>query len=77
MLRTDTDKLRTRITEYADFFTACGYKRDEVLELMRKVLLRSQEQCFEMRENKELRTHIPLVTTYNPHTTYIADIDVG
>ena len=70
----DTNKLRTRITEYAEFFTACGYKRDEVLEQMRRVLLNSQEQCLEMRENKELRTRIPLVTTYNPHTTYIAEI---
>ena len=70
----DTNKLRTRITEYAEFFTACGYNRDEVLEQTRRVLLKSQEQCLEMRENKELRNRIPLVTTYNPHTTYIAEI---
>ena len=70
----DTNKLRTRITEYAEFFTACGYNRGEVLEQMRRVLLKSQEQCLEMRENKELRNRIPLVTTYNPHTTYTAEI---
>ena len=44
------------------------------LEQMRRVLLKSQEQCLEMRENKELWNRIPLVTTYNPHTTYIAEI---
>ena len=74
MLPTDANKLRTRRTEYAEFFTACGYKRDEVLEQMRRVLLKSQEQCLELRENKELRTPIPLVTTYNPHATYIAEM---
>ena len=70
----DTNKLRTRITEYADFLTACGYKIDEVLEQMRRVILKSQEQCLAMRENKELRNRIPLVTTYSPHITYIAEI---
>lgn len=70
----DTKKLRTRITEYAEFFAACGYNRGEVLEQMQKVLLKSQEQCLEIRENKELRNRTPFVTTYNPHTTYIAEI---
>ena len=41
---------------------------------MRRVLLKSQEQCLEMRENKELRNRIPLVTTCNPRTKYIAEI---
>ena len=41
---------------------------------MRRVLLKSQEQCLEMREKKELPNRIPFVTTYNPHTTYLAEI---
>ena len=41
---------------------------------MQKVLLKSQEQCLEIRENKELWNRTPFVTTYNPHTTYIAEI---
>ena len=70
----NTKKLKTRITEYAEFFAACGYNRGEVLEQIQKVLLKSQEQCLKIRENKELRNRTPFVTTYNPHTTYIAEI---
>ena len=47
---------------------------DEVLEQMRRVLVKSQEQCLEVRDNKELWNRNPLVITYNPHITCIAEI---
>ena len=64
----DTDKLRTRLNEYTEFLVAWGYNRGDVLELMRRVLLKNQEQCLEIRDSKELLNRTPLVTTYNPHT---------
>ena len=53
-IRSDTHKLRTRITEYAEFFTACGYKRDEVLEQMRRTL--SKEPGTVPRDERKQRT---------------------
>ena len=34
----------------------------------------SQEECLETRNDREPMNRIPLVTTFNPHTTYIAEI---
>ena len=40
---------------------------------MRKVLSLTQEESFQARE-RHTTARIPLVTTYNPHTSYIAEI---
>ena len=68
-----TDTLKKRIAEYADFFVACGYQRTKVLREMEKVLTMTQEECLQTRE-RESTDRIPLVTTFNPHTTFIAEI---
>ena len=68
-----TDTLKKRIVEYADFFVACGYQRTLVLREMQKVLTMTQEECLQTRE-REPNNRIPLVTTFNPHTTFIAEI---
>lgn len=68
-----TDTLRLRIFEYADFFVACGYQRTKVLREMQKVLTPTREECLQTRE-RESTDRIPLVTTFNPHTTFIAEI---
>ena len=68
-----TDTLKKRIVEYADFFVACGYQRTKVLREMQKVLTLTQEECLRTRE-RESTDRIPLVTTFNPHTTFIAEI---
>ena len=65
--------MKKRIIEYADFFIACGYQRTKVLLEMQKVLTMTQEECLQTRE-RESSDRIPLVTTSNPHTTYIAQI---
>ena len=68
-----TDTLKKRIAEYADFFVACGYQRTKVLREMEKVVTMTQEECLQTRE-RESTDRIPLVTTFNPHTTFIAEI---
>ncbi|CAH3171643.1 unnamed protein product, partial [Porites lobata] len=68
-----TDTLKKRIAEYADFFVACGYQRTKVLQEMEKVVTMTQEECLQTRE-RESTDRIPLVTTFNPHTTFIAEI---
>ena len=68
-----TDTLKKRIAEYADFFVACGYQRTKVLREMEKVLTMTQEEFLQTRE-RESTDRIPLVTTFNPHTTFIAEI---
>ena len=40
---------------------------------MEKVLTMTQEECLQTRE-RESTDRIPLVTTFNPHTTFIAEI---
>ena len=40
---------------------------------MQKVLTVTQEECLQTRE-RESTDRIPLVTTFNPHTTFIAAI---
>jgi len=40
---------------------------------MQKVLTLTQEECLQTRE-RESTDRIPLVTTFNPHTTFIAEI---
>jgi len=40
---------------------------------MQIVLTMTQEQCLQTRE-KESTDRIPLITTFNPHTTFIAEI---
>ena len=67
-----TDTLKKRIAEYADFFVACGYQRTKVLREMEKVLTMTQEECLQTRERTST-DRTPVVTTFNPHTTFIAE----
>lgn len=71
-ISSSTDTLKKRIAEYPDFFVACGYRRTKVLREKEKVLTMSQEECLQTRE-RESTDRIPLVTTFNPHTTFIAE----
>ena len=57
---------------YADFFVACGYRRTKVLREVEKVLTMTQEECLQTRE-RESTDRIPLVNTFNSHTTFIAE----
>ena len=59
--------------EHSDFFVACGYAQHKVLREMQKVLTLTQEECLQTKE-REPTDQIPLVTTFNPHTTFIAEI---
>ena len=68
-----TDTLKKRIMEYLNFFVACGYTQHKVLHEMQKVLTLTQEECLQTKE-REPTDRIPLVTTFNPHTTFIAEI---
>ena len=68
-----TDTLRKRIMEYSDFFVACGYAQYKVIHEMQKVLRLTQEECLQTKE-REPTDRIPLVATFNPHTTLIAEI---
>ena len=68
-----TDILEQRIMQYSNFFVACGYKKDKVLSKMRKVLSLTQEESLRARE-RGTTNRIPLVTTYNPHTSFIAEM---
>ena len=65
-----TDTLKKRILECSDFFVACGYAQRKVLHEMQKVLTLTQEECLQTKE-REPTDRIPLVTTFNPHTTFI------
>ena len=65
--------LEQRILEYSNFSVACGYKRDRVLSEMCKVLSLTQDAS--LQANKRHTTScIPLVTTYNPRKSYIAEV---
>ena len=68
-----TSVLKQRILEYSNFFVACGYKRDWALSEMRKVLSLTQDESLRARE-RHTTSRIPLVTTYNPRTLYIAEV---
>ena len=68
-----TRVLEQRILEYSNFFVACGYKRDRALSEMRKVLSLTQGESLRTRE-RHTTNRIPLVTTYNPRTSYIAEV---
>ena len=68
-----TDTLKKRILEYSDFFVACGYAQRKVLHEMQKVLTLTQEECLQTKE-REPTDRILLVTTFNSHTTFIAEI---
>ena len=68
-----TDTLKKRIMEYSDFFVACGYARQKVLNETQRVLTFTQEECLQTKEREPI-DRIPLVTTFNPHTTFIAEI---
>ena len=70
---TSTNVLEQRIREYSEYFVACGYKRNQVLTEMNKVLKLTQEESLHPRE-KGTNSRIPLVTTYNPHTLFISGI---
>ena len=70
--------LTNRYTKETDnrifrFFVACGYKRGKVLNEMRRVLTLTQEQCLQTKERQPM-DRIPLLTTYNPHATFIAEV---
>ena len=54
-------------------FVACGYQRTKVLREMEKVLTMAQDECLQTRD-RESTDRIPLVTTFNPHTTFIVQI---
>ena len=68
-----THVLEQRILEYSNFFVACGFKIDRALSEMRKVLLLTQDKSLRARE-RHTTNRIPLVTTYNPRTSYIAEV---
>ena len=68
-----TRVLEQRILEYSNFFVACGYKRDRALSEMRKVLSLTQDESLWGRK-RHTTNCIPLVTTYNPRTSYIAEV---
>lgn len=68
-----TETLKQRIAEYSNFFVACGYQKSRVLAEMWKVLSITQEESLRARE-RGTTNRIPLVTTYNPHTKFIAEI---
>ena len=51
----------------------CGYKRDRVLSEMCKVLSLTQDKSLQVRE-RHTNSRIPFVTTYNPRTSYIAEV---
>ena len=61
------------MAEYADFFVACCYQQTKVLREMEKVLTMTQEERLQTRK-RESTDCIPLGTTFNPHTTFIAEI---
>ena len=52
---------------------ACGYKRDRALSEMCKVLSLTQDESLRGRK-RHTTNRIPLVTTYNPRTSYIAEV---
>ena len=58
------------------FFVACGYKRDRALSEMRKVLSLTQNESLRARE-RYTTSRIPLLTTYNPRTSSIAEVANG
>ena len=68
-----TTILKQRILDYSNFFVACGYKRDRALSEMRKVLSLTQDESLRVGE-RHTTSHIPFVTTYNPRTSYIAEV---
>ena len=71
-----TRVLEQRILEYSNFFVACGYKRDRALSEMRKVLSLTQDESLRARE-RHTTNRIPLVTTYNPRTSYMYIAEVA
>ena len=68
-----TRVLEQRILEYSNFFVACGFKIDRALSEMRKVLSLTQDKSLRARE-RHTPNLIALVTTYNPRTSYIAEV---
>ena len=68
-----TTILKHRLLEYSNFFVACGYKRDRALSEMRKVLSLTQDESLRVRD-RHTTSRIPFVTTYNPRTSYIAEV---
>ena len=68
-----TTILKQRILEYSNVLVACGYKRDRALSEMRKVLSLTQDESLRVRE-RHTTSRIPFVTTYNPRTSYIAEV---
>ena len=67
------ERARAKNIGIFQFFVASGYKRDRVLSEMRKVLSLTQDESLRARE-KHTTSRVPLVTTYNPRTSYIAEV---
>ena len=68
-----SETLKNRIEEYSIYFLACGYKQNTVLNEMQKVLTMTQEDCLQIKA-RETVNRTPLVTTFSPHTPFIAEI---
>ena len=56
--------------ETQSYFIACGYKRQMVFKEIQRVLAFTQEECLNPTRVTKAIDRIPLVTTYNPYTTY-------
>ena len=70
----DDQTLKERIKQYSEYFITRGYKRQTVLQEIHRVLRFTQEECLKPKTQTRLTDRVPLVTTYNPCTTYIAEI---
>ena len=70
----DDQTLKERIKQYSEYFITCGYKRQTVLKEMHRVSRLTQEECLKPKTQTRLTDRVPLVTTYNPCTTHIAEI---
>ena len=55
------------------FFRSMRYERGKVLNEMQRVLTLTQEECLQTKKRQPMN-RIPLVTTYNPHATFIAKV---
>ena len=65
----------TKVTDNRtfQFFVAWGYERGTVLNEMQRVLTLTQGECLQTKERQAM-DRIPLVTTYNPHATFFAEV---
>lgn len=61
----DQGTLKKRISQYTDYFVACGYKRSFVREEMEKVVQINRKDALKKKE-KNKNNKIPLVVNYHP-----------